>query len=86
MEAWLQSQAEKEAKFFEGTRKTLEKQDWNYFGGQLDKAMVLSALGFISKASETVEQLAIGISELSHLTFESIEMGVDYFTGLQTPQ
>ena len=35
-----------------------------------------------TKASETVDQLAIGISELSHLTFEGIEMGIDYFTVL----
>ncbi|EQC70822.1 hypothetical protein HSISB1_233 [Streptococcus sp. HSISB1] len=27
----------------------------------------MSVLGFISKASETVDQLAVGISELSHL-------------------
>ncbi|MCY7166558.1 hypothetical protein [Streptococcus gallolyticus] len=46
----------------------------------------MSVLGFISKASETVDQLAIGIGELSHLTVEGLEMGVDYVTGHQTPQ
>ena len=46
----------------------------------------MSVLGFISKASETVDQLAIGIGELSHLTVEGLEMGVDYVTGHQTSQ
>ena len=86
VEAWLQSQAAKDAQFFEGARQTLEQTHWDYFGGALDKSLALSVLGFISKASETVDQLAIGIGELSHLTVEGLEMGVDYVTGHQTPQ
>ena len=86
VEAWLQSQATKDAQFFEGARQTLEQTHWDYFGGALDKSLALSVLGFISKASETVDQLAIGIGELSHLTVEGLEMGVDYVTGHQTPQ
>ncbi len=86
VEAWLQSQAAKDAQFFEGARQTLEQTNWDYFGGALDKSLALSVLGFISKASETVDQLAIGIGELSHLTVEGLEMGVDYVTGHQTPQ
>ena len=31
--AWLQSQADLDANFFEGARKTLEKQNWDFFGG-----------------------------------------------------
>ena len=86
VEAWLQSQATKDAQFFEGARQTLEQTHWDYFGGAVDKSLALSVLGFISKASETVDQLAIGIGELSHLTVEGLEMGVDYVTGHQTPQ
>ena len=86
VEAWLQSQAAKNAQFFEGARQTLEQTKWDYFGGALDKSLALSVLGFISKASETVDQLAIGIGELSHLAVEGLEMGVDYVTGHQTSQ
>ena len=41
--AWLQSQADLDANFFEGTRKTLEKQNWDFFGRHLDKSVALTA-------------------------------------------
>ena len=86
VEAWLQSQAAKDAQFFEGARQTLEQTHWDYFGGALDKSLALSVLGFISKASETVDQLAIGIGELSHLTVEGIEWGGNTLFNQTTPQ
>ena len=86
VEAWLQSQAAKNAQFFEGARQTLEQTHWDYFGGALDKSLALSVLGFISKASETVDQLAIGIGELSHLAVEGIEWGGNTLFNQTTPQ
>ncbi|MCY7192690.1 hypothetical protein MK560_10745, partial [Streptococcus gallolyticus subsp. gallolyticus] len=74
------------AQFFEGARQTLEQTHWDYFGGALDKSLALSVLGFISKASETVDQLAIGIGELSHLTVEGIEWGGNTLFNQTTPQ
>ncbi|MGT2876973.1 hypothetical protein ACVRZW_08455, partial [Streptococcus gallolyticus subsp. gallolyticus] len=86
VEAWLQSQAAKDAQFFEGARQTLEQTHWDYFGGAVDKSLALSVLGFISKASETVDQLAIGIGELSHLAVEGIEWGGNTLFNQTTPQ
>ncbi|WP_204983419.1 hypothetical protein, partial [Streptococcus equinus] len=64
METWLQSQADLDANFFEGTRKTLEKQNWDFFGGQLDKSVALTALGFVDGVCETIDQLALGAAQL----------------------
>ena len=76
MVAWLQSQADLDANFFEGARKTLEKQNWDFFGGQLDKSVALTALGFVDGVCETIDQLA----------FEGIEWGGNTLFKQKTPQ
>lgn len=84
--AWLQSQADLDANFFEGTRKTLEKQNWDFFGGQLDKSVALTALGFVDGVCETIDQLALGAAQLGQLAFEGIEWGGNTLFKQKTPQ
>ena len=84
--AWLQSQADLDANFFEGARKTLEKQNWDFFGGQLDKSVALTALGFVDGVCETIDQLALGAAQLGQLAFEGIEWGGNTLFKQKTPQ
>ena len=86
MVAWLQSQADLDANFFEGARKTLEKQNWDFFGGQLDKSVALTALGFVDGVCETIDQLALGAAQLGQLAFEGIEWGGNTLFKQKTPQ
>ena len=88
--AWLQSQADLDANFFEGARKTLEKQNWDFFGGQLDKSVALTALGFVDGVCETIDQLALGAAQLGQLALEELVEGVVWVASplfkLKTPQ
>ncbi|QGZ28305.1 hypothetical protein GP482_09375 [Streptococcus ruminicola] len=88
--AWLQSQADLDANFFEGARKTLEKQNWDFFGGQLDKSVALTALGFVDGVCETIDQLALGAAQLGQLALEELVEGVVWGASplfkLKTPQ
>ena len=84
--AWLQSQADLDANFFEGARKTLEKQNWDFFGGHLDKSVALTALGFVDGVCETIDQLALGAAQLGQLAFEGIEWGGNTLFKQKTPQ
>ena len=84
--AWLQSQADLDANFFEGARKTLEKQNWDFFGGQLDKSVALTALGFVDGVCENIDQLALGAAQLGQLAFEGIEWGGNTLFKQKTPQ
>ncbi|KFN85438.1 hypothetical protein H702_09915 [Streptococcus equinus JB1] len=84
--AWLQSQADLDANFFEGARKTLEKQNWDFFGGQLDKSVALTALGFVDGVCETIDKLALGAAQLGQLAFEGIEWGGNTLLKQKTPQ
>ena len=84
--AWLQSQADLDANFFEGARKTLEKQNWDFFGGQLDKSVALTALGFVDGVCETIDKLALGAAQLGQLAFEGIEWGGNTLFKQKTPQ
>ncbi|QGZ28302.1 glycohydrolase toxin TNT-related protein [Streptococcus ruminicola] len=90
MVAWLQSQADLDANFFEGTRKTLEKQNWDFFGGQLDKSVALTALGFVDGVCETIDLLALGAAQLGQLALEELVEGVVWVASslfkLKTPQ
>ncbi|WP_254058932.1 hypothetical protein [Streptococcus ruminicola] len=86
MVAWLQSQADLDANFFEGARKTLEKQNWDFFGGQLDKSVALTALGLVDGVCETIDQLALGAAQLGQLAFEGIEWGGNTLFKQKTPQ
>ncbi len=86
MVAWLQSQADLDANFFEETRKTLEKQNWDFFGGQLDKSVALTALGFVDGVCETIDKLALGAAQLGQLAFEGIEWGGNTLLKQKTPQ
>ena len=88
--AWLQSQADLDANFFEGARKTLEKQNWDFFGGHLDKSVALTALGFVDGVCETIDQLALGAAQLGQLALEELVEGVVWVASplfkLKTPQ
>lgn len=86
VEAWLQNVNDETTKLFKWANQEVQDFNLNVPGGNYVKDQISLRLGFISKACETIGDLALGATQLGHLTVESIQWGANTRSGQKTPQ
>ena len=77
VEALLQNVNDETTKLFKWANQEVQDFNLNIPGGNYVKDQISLRLGFISKACETIGDLALGATQLSHLTVESIQWGAN---------
>ncbi|SDO99306.1 LXG domain of WXG superfamily protein [Streptococcus equinus] len=86
IEAWLQNTTDETTKLFKWANQEVQDFDLNIPGANYVKDQISLRLGFVSKACETVGDLAIGVTQLGHLAVEGIEWGSNALAGKKTAQ
>jgi hypothetical protein len=86
VEALLQNVNDETTKLFKWANQEVQDFNLNVPGVNYVKDQISLRLGFISKACETIGDLALGATQLGHLTVESIQWGANTLSGQKTPQ
>ena len=86
MVALLQNVNDETTKLFKWANQEVQGFNLNVPGVNYVKDQISLRLGFISKACETIGDLALGATQLGHLTVESIQWGANTRSGQKTPQ
>nr|WP_205396240.1 glycohydrolase toxin TNT-related protein [Streptococcus lutetiensis] len=86
VEALLQNVNDETTKLFKWANQEVQDFNLNVPGVNYVKDQISLRLGFISKACETIGDLALGATQLGHLTAESIQWGANTLSGQKTAQ